>query len=458
MIAFLPLFAAFAFTGGLNDSQVLQREADGTAAPIVTGTSDGPGRLYCRIDDGRWSELTSVKAGDWKAQLPALPTGGPYTVHFRLDDASGKPVGEKSYREVFVGDLWVLAGQSNMVGRAKIDPSYKTDPRVRMLALDGKWQLATHPLHEQVTPPGVTRPGSALGLEFGKTMAAALNVPIGLLPCAQGGTSLAQWSPDPASPHSLKLYQRLLAQVRLAGGKVTGVLWYQGENDTGPEPSAVYRTKFKGFVAQLRTDLRRPDLPFYYAQLARFANKPAKFYAEWNAVQEAQRRAEAEIPHARMVATLDLEQGDHIHLGTESQDRLGRRFAAVALGKTGPRLADARWTSPNEIRLRLTGATGPLAAAGGRVFGFEATTADGQPRHLFFRVSLDAATGEVVLATNRDSPAREVPEAIDLWYGRGHDPICNLTDAADLALPAFGPLRLPPRPPLPPRKPAAAGK
>jgi len=396
-------------------------------------------------------EVAAVSPGRWEARLPALQAGGPYDVRLRLHDASGKIVGEKAWKEILVGDLWILAGQSNMVGRARIDNSYTRAPRVRMLSLGGVWQLATHPLHEEPLPPGVTRPGHGPGLAFGRELARALDVPIGLIACAKGGTSMAQWSPDLGGTGRAALYANLLAQVRLAGGKVAGVLWYQGENDTGTEPAAVYQTKFKEFVARLRADLRQPELPFLYAQLARFANEPTKFYADWGVVREAQRTAEAEIPHARLVATVDLENGDYIHLSRESQDRLGRRFALAAQGKGGPRLGDARWTSPNEVRVRLTGVNGRLQAAGGRVFGFEATDPDGRQKLLFFQAAIDATTGEIVLSANRGSAKSEAPEQIDLWYGRGHDPICNLTDSLDLALPAFGPVRLPPRPAAPPR-------
>lgn len=450
MSAFTLLLAAFAFTGGLSDSQVLQRGASGTAVPAVVGTADGPARLHWRTGDGAWQDLAALAAGPWETKLPPLPTGGPHVVQLRINDAAGATLAEKTARDVYVGDVWILAGQSNMVGRARIEEPYARDPRVRMLALNGVWQLATHPLHEQVTAPGVTRPGYGPGLEFGRALSRALDVPIGLIICAKGGTSLAQWSPDLASEGRASLYGNLLEQVRLAGGKVTGVLWYQGENDTGPEPSAGYAKNFRTFVARLRADLKQPSLPFCYAQLARFANEPTAFYSEWNVVREAQRLAESELPPARIVATVDLENGDYIHLSRESQDRLGRRFAWAAQGKGGPRFVEARWTSPTELRVRLSGVNGGLKTEG-RLLGFEAVGPDGRAKRLFFRTDFDPATSEIVLSANRDSATRTGPEEIDLWYGRGHDPICTITDRLDLALPAFGPVRLPPRPPTPPR-------
>jgi len=448
MIPLAPLLA-LVLAGGLSDSQVFQREANGTASPAINGTSATAGRLSYSRDGTSWQPLTTIPAGKWEARLPALPTGGPYTLRFRLEDSAGRQLGEVTRADVFVGDLWVLAGQSNMVGRARVLPAHETDHRVRMMALDGVWQLATHPLHAEVLPPGVTRPGTGPGLDFALAMVRKTGVPIGLLPCAKGGTSMAQWSPDLASQGTASLYGRLLERVRLAGGNITGILWYQGENDTGPKPAAVYKEKFQELVGRLRADLKRPELPFYYAQLSRYVNKPAEFYAHWNVVQEAQRTSEREVPNVRMVATIDLEMRDLIHISEGSQARLGRRFAHAVQGRGGPRLAEARWTSYNELRLRLTGVNGALQTAHGRIFGFEALTPDGRRLPLFYRVAVDPATGEIVLNTNS---VREDPPQIDLWYGHGHDPICTLTDSDDLALPAFGPFRLPPQPPAPVRK------
>ena len=73
MIAFAPLLAVFTVTGGLSDSQVLQREAGGAAAPVITGTTDVPGRLQCRVGEGRWVEVKALAAMiETEARLRAL--------------------------------------------------------------------------------------------------------------------------------------------------------------------------------------------------------------------------------------------------------------------------------------------------------------------------------------------------------------------------------------------------
>ncbi|MEO7653898.1 MAG: sialate O-acetylesterase [Bryobacteraceae bacterium] len=427
---------------GLADYQVLQRDANGSARAAITGTASAAGRLSCRIGEGAWQNIAELRPGDWRAELPPIAAGGPYMVRLRLEDAAGKTRAEIERREILVGDLWVLAGQSNMVGRAIIDESHTSHPLVRAFLQVGGWHVARDPLHEQRNGPKGTRLGAGLGLTFGKEMVRETGVPVGLIPCAQGGTSLEQWSPALASQGAASLYGNLLERVRLAGGRIAGVLWYQGENDSPPETAPTYGSRFEAFVPALRRDLGRPDLPFYYAQLSRYANPPAPYYENWNKIQEAQRLAESRIPGVRMVATIDLELGDPIHLGRPALERLGRRFARAVAGHGGPRVRDVYWASASEIRVRLEGAIGKIELGGPRVFGFEATSA-GVPVALYYRAAADPSTGEIVLSVGS---SRSLPEDLDLWYGHGLNPICNVVDGEDLALPAFGPWRIPPAP------------
>ena len=94
--------------------------------------------------------------------------------------------------------------------------------------------------------------------------------PIGLVACAHGGTSMEQWNPAKKGEGGNSLYGSMLRQIKLAGGKVKGVLWYQGESDANPEASKKYPQVFADFIASVRADLGQPDLPFYFVQIGRF--------------------------------------------------------------------------------------------------------------------------------------------------------------------------------------------
>ena len=60
---------------------------------------------------------------------------------------------------VFVGDLWVLAGQSNMEGVGDLVDVTPPHPQIMLLGMDGKWGQAEEPLHWLVDSPDPVHSG-----------------------------------------------------------------------------------------------------------------------------------------------------------------------------------------------------------------------------------------------------------------------------------------------------------
>ena len=422
--------------------QVLQRGADGTAVVMLAGEAQTSGVLEVRAGKGAFVKIGNIAAGIWKAEGPRLKTGGPYAVEVRFKPAGGRAVVER-VENLFVGDIWILSGQSNMVGRALMEGAEAGDPRVKAFTMDGKWSEAKEPLHEfSKGVAGVLR-GTGLGLPFAKEMVRRTGVPVGLVPCAKGGTSLAQWDPALVTEGRKSLYGNMLARFRDAGGKAAGVLWYQGESDAPLKTSGIYGGRFQSFVAKVRADFGQADLPFYYAQIGRYAAEMEPAYEGWNQVQEAQRLSESAIRDSGMIATIDSEMADQIHANRLALRRLGLRFAKLVLDGAKPRFVDATWDDPYHLRLKFSGVTGKLSADGGRVLGFSLHDETLKDRRLIYRSSIDPASNSVVIEV---VGAKPLPEQLYLGYGMGLDPACNLIDAADMALPVFGPVKLPRRP------------
>jgi type 1 glutamine amidotransferase len=500
-------------------NQVFQRDVNGFGTiPIefddsvkdaritsVTVTALGPNSLGPGPGFPGNTQVSS-KVVDGKV---VAPTGGPYAITVNLDKQRVATVSP-----VFVGDLWVLAGQSNMEGVGDLINVAPPHEKVLALGMDGKWVKAEEPLHWLVDSPDpvhsgdpktraersahdhkMRTKGAGLGLPFATSMVEQTGVPIGLVITAHGGTSMQQWDPAKKGEGGNSLYGSMLRSVNLAGGKVKGVLWYQGESDSTAEASKIYERVFTDFIGAVRSDLGQPDLPFYLVQIGRFVNGADPKY--WNTVQDVQRRLPDRLANTAVVSVIDLELDDAIHVGTQGLKRAGRRLAKIALrelfGQTGATTptfdrvmrganntlvvkfrgvnASAPQPAPIAVRPGAAGRAGfampsnvpggfggmpggpggpslPVQAsvgeAGGsglrperHIAGFSIRKEDGSPIPLIFDASVGTARDTVILKLSGP-----IPPGAFLWYGHGYDPYCNLTDGADMAVPVFGPIAL----------------
>ncbi|MBI4530749.1 MAG: hypothetical protein HY709_04435, partial [Candidatus Latescibacteria bacterium] len=150
-----------------------------------------------------------------------------------------------------------------------------------------------------------------------------------LIQTALGGSPLSAWNPveNPDAP----LYRNLIHCVTLTGGRVRGVVWYQGESDCSLTLAPTYERRFAEFVGRLRYDLQTPDLPIIIAQLNRYtAPTDVETHRAWSIVREAQRQA-VKLGHVAVVSTLDLSISDLIHTSPDGNLILGSRKARAAL-------------------------------------------------------------------------------------------------------------------------------
>ena len=465
-----PAAPALTITEGLVPFQVLQRGPDNTAAPTLKGQSSAAGTVAVRVargDDASFlidrAPVGEAKDGSFTLHLPAIPAGGPYRLTVHVVGADGKELATTALEPFFVGDLWLLTGQSNMEGVGDMVDVETPDPMVMCFESRERWARAEEPLHWLAESPDVVhwtfppeereariaerrknRPkGAGLGLSFGKEMVRLTKVPVGLVPCAHGGTSMEQWNPARAAEEGKSLYGSMLRRFRAVGGRVRGVLWYQGESDAlagKPEVVAAYAARFEELIAAMRKDCGDAELPFLYAQLCRLTD-PKRTGEGWNLVQEVQRTLPDRVKRVACIPTIDLPMDDAIHVGTPGLRRLGARFARQAarlLGAagldTGPRLKTVVPEAQFRIRLVFEGVHGRLLPA--RNIGGFTLLVDGKPQDWIYDASVDPARPAEVVLRMRD----KLPEKATLWYGFGLMPYCNLVDEADQAAPVFGPL------------------
>jgi hypothetical protein len=166
--------------------------------------------------------------------------------------------------------VFILAGQSNMAGRGGVVSNHwdgivppdcaPSSTSILRLAPDLRWEQAREPLHF-----GIDAPNHAVGVGPGMSFANALlrsgraGAPVlGLVPCAVGGTRMAEWG------KGTRLYDDMLRRARVAvetGGRIGALLWYQGESDTVRWSDAnEYGRRMAVLVRQIRADLGMPHL------------------------------------------------------------------------------------------------------------------------------------------------------------------------------------------------------
>ena len=254
-----------------------------------------------------------------------------------------------------------------------------------------------------------------------------------------------QWDPAKRDEGGKSLYGSMMRRVRAVGGKVAGMLWYQGESDALGEAQPAYRAKTRRFVEAVRRDLDAPDLPFIYVQIGPLFGD-AKAAPAWNGLQNDQLEVEGQLGAAAMAACIDGDLTDIIHLNTASQRRLGRRLAHLAEmlvydrqgGRTsGPRPVDATFEdgSRTVLRARYESVNGRLRPAG-RISGFFVQSDGRQVPMRSQKVDPDRPDTVVIRF------AEPVPPGSELWYGMGLNPAVNLVDDADMAAPVFGPMQI----------------
>ncbi|MDH5822534.1 sialate O-acetylesterase [Luteimonas sp. RD2P54] len=181
-----------------QDHAVLQR-----GQPLrVYGTAQ-PGEPVQLEFAGRRASARADADGRWEARLPALPAGGPHALTARAGER------EQRIEDVLVGDVWLCAGQSNMelqVWRAldaRAELAGAGNDRIRLLTVpkagaplpqDG----FAEPVRWRPVGADSVRDFSAACYFFARELQRTVDVPMGLVSAAWGGSRIQAWTSAPA--------------------------------------------------------------------------------------------------------------------------------------------------------------------------------------------------------------------------------------------------------------------
>ncbi len=222
--------------------------------------------------------------------------------------------------------IFVMAGQSNMAGRAFITPKDTIpNPRILTVTQDNKWALAKEPLHRY-------KP-KLMGLDCGRSFAEEIlknvndSVHIALLPCAVGGTSIKEWLGD-SLRKNVYLYTNLREKVNFANkyGTIKGILWHQGESDAKDENTVSYQDDFLKLIQSFREDIGNKSLPIIIGELGKNINDTDN-QANRKLINQILKKVSEQDKDMGLVLMRDLTTFDGYHFDRSSVQMMGKRYA-----------------------------------------------------------------------------------------------------------------------------------
>lgn len=196
LISFV-VFADVKFASPFADHMILQRDTK----VAIWGTADAGEKISITFNNQKVN-TTADANGNWKVSLAKLSASGPYVL-----TASGK--NNISIQDVYVGEVWLCSGQSNMdmtvaredrywcgVINEKEEVANANYPTIRVFDVDftpnqteqkevkGKWEIVT---------PQTVGHLSAAAYFFARDLQAKLKVPVGLITTAFGASTAEAW-------------------------------------------------------------------------------------------------------------------------------------------------------------------------------------------------------------------------------------------------------------------------
>lgn len=286
-------------------------------------------------------------------------------------------IASRNITQVYAGEVWFCSGQSNMQmpvqGSWGLMNNYQEEiknanyPMIKLLSVAASGKN-NHPADDTdlwsnwvACSPSTIPDFSALAYCFGRELYKNLNIPIGLIQCAYGGSNAEAWvSLETARTiPALKTQLDKCAQFdfhrdsvsKYLGMKnefqvptllyntmvhpminfpIRGVIWYQGEANAWG--SSYYTALMDSLISSWRKDWGY-KFPFYTVQLAAYQT-PAEFQenSNWAALRWDQWKTSQQMDSTGMATAVDVGNATDIH--PKNKQEVGRRLALIALKNT----------------------------------------------------------------------------------------------------------------------------
>ena len=459
-----------------GDHMVLQREQENP----IWGKAAADAEVSIELA-GKSISVRSDAEGNWKGKLPSMPAGGPHKLTVRSGDQS------LEVSDILVGEVWICSGQSNMQWTVASSEDFALEklaadyPQIRMInfpQVGSQTPIYTHDRQWMVAGPETVGSFSAVGYFFGRQLHQTLDVPIGLINNAWGGSAAEAWVDRPTLEQSGK-FDQLLArwekmetraqeleaksdrsdaeEKELTGLKknlsgnhrpaniyngvlashlgygIRGAIWYQGESNASR--AYQYRELFPLMISLWRERWGQGDFPFYWVQLADFKDEKSEpGESDWAELREAQTMTLERLSNVGQAVIIDIGEGKDIH--PRNKVDVGRRLARLALrNEYGYEVAAE---SPRFESMQVEGDTAVLSfedvGKGWRPFDVkdpQGFTVAGEDKKFY------EAEAEILKDNRIRVRADEVDNPAAVRYGWADNPVVNLYNQDDLPLTPF---------------------
>lgn len=465
-----------------GDHMVLQQKQ-----PIRVWGWTAPGQSVVVSLADQKKATTADDSGRFDLKLDAVAAGGPYTMTVKADTT-------RTFKDVLVGEVWLCSGQSNMQWsvRSANDPDLESltakYPNLRLITVPqvgtqevqndfkGEWQACT---------PSTVNDFSAVGYFFGRQLHQTLDVPVGLIDNAWGGSAceawvrrdllsdeemygpllkrwedieasydhesamekyrerLAKWNEDKKGNRPRPPRNQLVGQHRPAnlyngvlkpimGYTIKGAVWYQGESNASR--GFQYRDLFPLMISSWREEWGQGDFSFYWVQLADFrAEKGEPAESDWAELREAQTMS-LKLPNTGEAVITDLGEAEDIH--PKNKQDVAKRLARWALAQDYG--INVVFRSPMYKSMEVKGDRLHVHfdhVGGGldtfdvrRPIGFTVATADG---------AFVTANARIVDKDTMEVWSDQVKQPAAVRYAWADNPVCNVQNKEGLPLTPF---------------------
>lgn len=391
-----------------TDGMVLQRDV-----PLTLHGKAAPGaKVHASLAGQRQTTISDIE-GSWALTFDPLSAGGP---HILKVSSCGKQL---LFHSVMIGEVWLCSGQSNMEftlsncndfcnalqlqqGDTLALLQSRNNPLCPLRIFNRKALYPTNnnvwdsigientqhfnylcPASWETCTPSSVSNLSAIAFYFGCMLQDSLQVPVGLIVNAVGGTPteswidhatltdgfpdiLTDWLHNPFIQDWCRGRAALNLGINLEDAEIStrhhpyepcymynagivpldhypvrGVIWYQGESNA--HNTAVHERLFPLLVQSWRAYWKMPDMPFLYVQLSSL-NRPT-----WPLFRDSQRRLLDILPHTGMAVSTDM--GDSTDVHPRHKQPVGERLARLALAN----VYDQSW-----FKCHPSAAEGPL--------------------------------------------------------------------------------------------------